>query len=65
MLPQAAPEGLARLAGLWSAPFPDYAPAFIHSAGFGYVLSAVFGAGLILLSLLLLSQLAGKRGLPQ
>ncbi|BBF86552.1 substrate-specific component NikM of nickel ECF transporter [Aquitalea magnusonii] len=65
VLPQAAPEGLARLAGLWSAPFPDYAPAFIHSAGFGYVLSAVFGAGLILLSLLLLSQLAGKRGLPQ
>ncbi len=64
-LPQAAPEGLARLAGLWSAPFPDYAPAFIHSAGFGYVLSALFGAGLILLSLLLLSQLAGKRGLPQ
>ena len=64
-LPAAAPEGLARLAGLWSAPFPDYAPAFIHSPAFGYVLSAVFGAGLILLCLLLLARLGGKRGLPQ
>ncbi|NWK78662.1 cobalt transporter CbiM [Aquitalea sp. LB_tupeE] len=64
-LPDSAPEGLARLAGLWSAPFPDYAPAFIHSPAFGYVLSAVFGAGLILLSLLLLARLGGKRGLPQ
>ncbi len=64
-LPDSAPEGLSRLAGLWSAPFPDYAPAFIHSPAFGYVLSAVFGAGLILLCLLLLARLGGKRGLPQ
>ena len=64
-LPDSAPAGLSRLAGLWSAPFPDYAPAFIHSPAFGYVLSAVFGAGLILLSLLLLARLNGKRSLPQ
>jgi len=63
--PAAAPEGLARLASLWSAPFPDYAPAFVHSANFGYVLSAVFGAGLILLALLLLSRLGGRQGQPE
>lgn len=46
--PAAAPQGLEKLADLWQAPLPDYAPAFMHSASFGYILSAVFGAGLIL-----------------
>jgi cobalt/nickel transport system permease protein len=55
--PAIVPEGLARLAGLWHAPIPDYAPAFMHSEIFGYVMSAVCGAGLILLAFLLLSRL--------
>jgi cobalt/nickel transport system permease protein len=46
--PVAAPSGLSRLANLWTAPLPDYAPHFIKSAGFGYLLSAMFGVGLIL-----------------
>jgi cobalt/nickel transport system permease protein len=46
--PVAAPAGLARLAKLWTAPLPDYAPHFVKSAAFGYLLSAIFGVGLIL-----------------
>jgi cobalt/nickel transport system permease protein len=46
--PMAAPAGMARLAHLWTAPLPDYAPHFVKSAGFGYMLSAMFGVGLIL-----------------
>lgn len=46
--PAMAPTGLSRLAHLWTAPLPSYAPAFIRSQGFGYLLSAMFGVGLIL-----------------
>jgi cobalt/nickel transport system permease protein len=46
--PVAAPAGVERLAKLWTAPLPDYAPHFVKSAGFGYLLSAMFGVGLIL-----------------
>lgn len=45
--PMAAPAGVERLAKLWTAPLPDYAPHFVKSAGFGYLLSAMFGVGLI------------------
>jgi cobalt/nickel transport system permease protein len=47
-LPAAAPAGLVRWANLWTAPLPDYAPHFVKSAAFGYLLSAMFGVGLIL-----------------
>jgi cobalt/nickel transport system permease protein len=46
--PTVAPSGLGRLANLWTAPLPDYAPHFVKSAAFGYLLSAMFGVGLIL-----------------
>ncbi len=46
--PVAVPSGLARLANLWTAPLPEYAPHFVRSAAFGYLLSAMFGVGLIL-----------------
>ena len=46
--PMAVPSGLARWANLWTAPLPDYAPHFVKSAAFGYLLSAMFGVGLIL-----------------
>lgn len=59
--PTAAPQGFARLAGIWQAPIPDYAPAFMHSESFGYILSAFFGIGLILLVCLIVSALARKK----
>ncbi len=45
--PAGVPLGMARLANVWTAPLPDYAPHFAKSAGFGYLLSAMFGVGLI------------------
>ncbi len=41
------PAGMQRVAQLWTAPFPAYAPAFIRNEKFGYMLSAMFGIGLI------------------
>lgn len=57
----AVPHGLERLSSIWTAPIPDYAPPFMHSEVFGYVLSAVVGAGAILLLAAALSWLAGRR----
>jgi len=48
-LPAQVPRGLERLSTVWTAPIPAYAPPFLRSATFGYVLSAAFGAGVILL----------------
>lgn len=59
--PAQAPAGLARLADLWTAPMPDYAPAFLHSETFGYILSAVVGGGLILVVFSLLGMLTARR----
>jgi cobalt/nickel transport system permease protein len=60
--PSQEPQGLARLSSLWSAPFPQYAPPFVHRPAFGYVMSAVFGSGLILGFFLLVAWMAGGRG---
>lgn len=60
-LPEAAPQGLEKLASLWSAPIPDYAPAFLHSEALGYILSAMLGCGLLLLTGLLLSRVMARR----
>jgi cobalt/nickel transport system permease protein len=38
------------LSSLWTAPFARYAPPYIRSAAFGYLLSAVFGTGLVVLA---------------
>ncbi|MEP6925257.1 MAG: cobalt transporter CbiM [Pyrinomonadaceae bacterium] len=57
--PIAAPEGLAQLAGIWTAPIAGYAPAFMSSPAFGYILSAMFGAGCIILVFLLFGWIAG------
>lgn len=43
------PRSLQRLSNFWTAPFPAYAPTFVHSRGFGYLLSAMFGVGLLLI----------------
>jgi cobalt/nickel transport system permease protein len=60
--PAQEPRGLARLSALWSAPFPQYAPPFVRRPAFGYVMSAVFGSGLILGFFLLIAWMAGGRG---
>ena len=58
--PSAAPEGLTKLAGIWTAPFADYAPSFVTSPQFGYILSAMFGAGMIILIFLIIGWIFGK-----
>lgn len=45
--PASAPEGLEKLAALWTAPFPAYAPRFVKNSAFGYLLSAMFGVGIL------------------
>jgi cobalt/nickel transport system permease protein len=62
--PVQAPKGLSRLSSVWSAPFPQYAPPFVRRPGFGYLLSAMFGSGLVILSALLLGSIAAKPGIP-
>ena len=52
--PVEPPRGLEKLASLWTAPFPDYAPAFLKSAQLGYILSAMMGVGLIIVLCLLI-----------
>ncbi len=52
--PPSVPAGLQRLSNLWTAPFPAYAPSFVRSRGFGYLLSAMFGVGFLLAVSLLL-----------
>ncbi len=46
--PTSAPSGLQRLSTVWTAPVPSYAPPFIKSPSFGYLLSAMFGVGCVL-----------------
>jgi cobalt/nickel transport system permease protein len=63
--PAQVPQGLEHLASIWTAPFPQYAPRFVRSRAFGYLLSAMFGAGIILLGSIILNGLAaGIRASP-
>jgi cobalt/nickel transport system permease protein len=62
--PVEVPQGLERLSSIWTAPIPDYAPSFMQSESFGYILSAIVGVGLILLLLSGLSWLVGRRAPP-
>ena len=60
--PAAVPAGLERLSSLWTAPIPDYAPSFMRSESFGYILSAMVGTGLILLVFLVLGRIVAGAG---
>lgn len=65
-VPAATPVGLHRLSTLWTAPIPNYAPQFVKSPSFGYLLSAMFGVGLlVVLSLLVQSYLQRRRAAGQ
>jgi len=55
--PIKAPEGLQKLASIWTAPMPRYAPPLLKSEKFGYFLSGMAGTGLILLVFLILGRL--------
>ncbi len=55
--PMRAPQGLELMSQLWTAPFARYAPPYIRSAGFGYLLSAMFGVGLVMLACFLVVRL--------
>ena len=59
--PVEAPRGLERLNSVWTAPFPQYAPSFVHRPAVGYALSALFGAGIIMLVFLIAGVLASRR----
>jgi len=47
--PDQAPAGFQKLSSVWTAPMPDYAPRFLKSTGLGYLCSAMFGSGLLIL----------------
>ncbi len=55
------PARLEKLSNLWTAPFPAYAPTFVRSRSFGYLLSAIFGVGLLLLLSLLARCVVDRR----
>ncbi len=54
--PEHAPRGLEQISQVWTAPFSHYAPPYIRSASFGYFLSAMFGAGLVILACCLMGR---------
>lgn len=56
-----APQGLTRLSSVWTAPIPAYAPPFMRSAMFGYMMSALLGSGLIILTFLGISWITTRR----
>lgn len=60
--PKEIPSGLHRLASVWTAPIPDYAPPILKNEAFGYVLSAMVGCGLIILLFLGLSWATSRAG---
>jgi cobalt/nickel transport system permease protein len=65
--PASAPHGLVALSTIWTAPFARYAPPYIRSAAFGYLLSAMFGTGLIVVACLMLGRFtrSAARGGPE
>jgi cobalt/nickel transport system permease protein len=51
--PALVPQGLQKMASLWTAPFPGYAPGFIKSPFLGYLLSGMFTVGLLVMASLI------------
>jgi cobalt/nickel transport system permease protein len=58
--PASVPAGLEKLSAIWTAPFPGYAPKFVKSPAFGYLLSAMFGGGILVLVSMIASATAKK-----
>jgi cobalt/nickel transport system permease protein len=62
--PTDAPLGMERLATIWTAPIPAYAPAVLRSSAFGYMMSALLGGGVIILALQALLWMIARRQRP-
>lgn len=58
--PTQVPKGLERLSSVWTAPIARYAPPYVRSSGFGYLLSAMFGVGLVILGCVAAGKLLGR-----
>jgi len=61
------PEGLRRLADLWSAPVPDYNLKSWEGKGLalsslGYILSGALGVGAVVLVVLFLGKILSRKG---
>src|SRR5262249_17588728 len=56
--PPQVPRGMERLAAIWTAPISHYAPPFMHSIAFGYLMSAMLGAGLIVVTFIIIDRLS-------
>jgi cobalt/nickel transport system permease protein len=59
--PASAPRGLLKLSTIWTAPFPSYAPPFVKNPAFGYLMSAMFGVGLLALGTLAVEAARDRR----
>src|SRR5208283_5457402 len=59
--PNKTPVGMERLATLWTAPIPAYAPAVLRSTAFGYMMSALVGGGIVILTLQGLTWVIARR----
>jgi cobalt/nickel transport protein len=60
------PQGLEKLAGLWSAPIPDYAFKGWEEKGlphlsFAYIISAIVGIGVTVVAIMLIGKLLAKK----
>ncbi|HTR25738.1 MAG TPA: cobalt transporter CbiM [Terriglobales bacterium] len=62
---QSVPAGLQKWSTVWTAPFPAYAPRFIKSPAFGYLLSAIFGVGLLVLAAALAARITRRAREPE
>jgi cobalt/nickel transport system permease protein len=60
VLPGNVPAGLAHLSSIWTAPLRGYAPPLLQHAAIGYLLSAMFGVGVVVLATLALRLLATR-----
>ena len=61
------PQGLEKLASLWSAPIPDYAFKGWEEKGlshlsFAYIISAIVGIGITVLLVIGIGKLLAKKG---
>lgn len=61
------PQGLERLAGLWSAPIPDYAFKGWEEKGLphislAYIISAAAGAGVTVMTVLFIGKMLAMKG---
>jgi cobalt/nickel transport system permease protein len=62
--PTSTPAGMEKLATVWTAPIPAYAPAVLRSTALGYMMSALLGGGVIILALQALMWMISKRERP-